>query len=519
MKHQTLALGSVVAVSVIAIVICVGMVSGYSVFKQYISVDPLSDKNCGDVFTITGKTSLPEGTELLIEAYPASFEDQTGTGSGVFSGATGTVMVTKGSGIVNTWSWPLDTSTFQPVDYRIHVSSVTGDLSEGNFTKGDISASSTFTLHAVSVPGSAGSSKTADISGVNGIAIDPISDTIQGTPLTVTGSTSLPAGTALLVRIVPASMDAATFLHDYQNPEKSTEITVAKGDKTNNRFWVTLDTHDLALRDHIIFISTREDTATGSAASGSGGWTGSAIFNIISGTVSTQSQGSNSSGYLRVDPISPKTTGDLVLVTGSTNLAAGTSLMVSAGNWAGNTVVNAGTGGINRYSMPVDTSAFHPGTLTVNVTEMTGDPVKGNYVEGSVHGSTTFILGGSFLGSDTPVQVTPAVSDFITVNPVGARSVGAQFLITGTTSLPVGTSLLWQVMPDTGTAPTSVNRTAMGLGGSNIVTKGSGTANRISFAADMNQMPAGKWVVLVGIMKDGEFEVENPIAITYFTVT
>ena len=65
MKHQTLALGSVVAVSVIAIVICVGMVSGYSVFKQYISVDPVSDRNAGDVFTVTGTTNLPVGTELM----------------------------------------------------------------------------------------------------------------------------------------------------------------------------------------------------------------------------------------------------------------------------------------------------------------------------------------------------------------------------------------------------------------------------------------------------------------------
>jgi hypothetical protein len=519
MKHQTLVMGSIIAVCVVVIVICVGMVSGYSVFKPFISVNPVSDKNTGDAVTITGKTSLPAGTELLIEAYPASFKDQTGTGSGVFSGATGTVTVTKGSGIVNTWSWPLDTSTFPPMDYLISVSSVTGDLSKGDFTKGDTSASTTFTLHAASAPGSAGSSTTTDTSGVNGIVIDPISDTIQGTPLTVTGSTSLPTGTALLVKVVPASTDTVTFLRDYQNPEKSTEITVAKGDKTNNRFLVTLDTHGLSLRDHIIVISTMNDTATGSAASGSGGWTGTAIFNIISGTGSTQSQGSSSSGYIRVDPISPKTTGDLVLVTGSTNLAVGTSLMVSAGNWGGNTVVNAGTGGTNRYSLPVDTSAFHPGTLTVNVTEMTGDPAKGNYVEGSVHGLTTFILGGSFLGSDTPVQVTPAASDFITVNPVGARSVGAQFLITGTTSLPVGTSLLWQVMPDTGTAPTGVNKTAMGLAGSNMVTKGSGTANRVSFAADMNQMPAGKWAVLVGVMKDGEFDVENPIATAYFTVT
>jgi len=505
MKHQTLALGSVVAVGVIAIVICVGMVSGYSVFKQYISVDPVSDRNAGDVFAVTGTTNLPVGTELMVEIYPKSFEEHV-SDTGEFSGAIGTADVTSGFGGVNTWSMEVNTSVLVPMEYLVNASVPKGDIKKGNFATGDTFGSTTFTLHAAAGKSTA-SSAAAGTSAVNGIVIDQIPDTTRGTPLTVTGRTSLPAGTGLSVKVVPASTDTETFLHDYQNPEKSTEITVVKGDGTDNRFSVTLDTRTLSPAEHIIVVSSK-GSGTGSDDSG---WTGSAIFNILSGTGST--------GYIRVDPITKKTTGDLVLVTGSTNLAAGTSLMVSAGNWRGNTMVNAGTGGVNRYSIPVDTSAFHPGTLTVNVTEMTGDPAKGNYVAGSVHGVTTFVLGGSFLGTDTPVQVTPAASDFIAVNKIGDRSVGDQFLITGTTSLPVGTTLLWQIMPDTGTTPTGVNKTAMGLGGSNMVTKGSGTANRVSFAADMNQMPAGKWVALVGVMKDGEFEVEKPIATAYFTVT
>ena len=133
-------------------------------------------------------------------------------------------------------------------------------------------------------------------------------------------------------------------------------------------------------------------------------------------------------------------------------------------------------------------------------------------------GSTTFTLSGAYRGTDTPVRVTPTESNFITVDPIGDLPVGAQFLITGTTSLPVGASLLWQVMPDTGTAPTGINMTSMGLAGSNMVTKGDSTLNLVSFAADMNQMPAGKWVVLVGVMKEGDFEVEDPIATAYFTL-
>lgn len=508
MKHKTLVTGSLLAVLVIAVVIGVGVVSGYSVFKPFITVDPVSDKNAADVFAITGTTNLPAGTELMVEVYPKSFEEHA-SDTGEFSGAIGTADVTSGFGGVNTWSMEVNTSVFVPMEYLVNASVIKGDIKKGNFAKGDTFGSTTFALHSATGKPSA-LSAASGTSAVNGIVIDPVPDTPQGTSLTVTGKTSLPAGTDLIVKVVPASTDTETFLRNYQNPEKSTEITVVKGDGTDNRFSVTLDTVTLSPAEHIIVVSS-----TGSG-SGDNGWTGSAIFNILSS--STQSQSSDQSGYIRVDSISKKTTGDLVLVTGSTSLPAGTNLMASAGNWGGNTVVNAGAGGTNRYSIPMDTSSFHPGILTVNVTEMIGDPAKGNYVPGPVHGLTTFVLGGSFLGSDTPVQVTPAAGDFITLNKISDRSIGDQFLITGTTSLPVGASLLWQVMPDTGTSPTGVNKTATGLAGSNMVTKGSGTTNRISFAADMNQMPAGRWVVLVGVMKDGEFEVENPVATADFTL-
>ena len=123
----------------------------------------------------------------------------------------------------------------------------------------------------------------APLMSFGGIVIDQIPDTTKGTPLTVTGRTNLPAGTVLSVKVVPASTDTETFLRDYQNPEKSTEITVAKGDGTDNRFSVTLDTRTLSPAEHIIVVSSK-GSGTGSDNSG---WTGSAIFNILSGTGST----------------------------------------------------------------------------------------------------------------------------------------------------------------------------------------------------------------------------------------
>ena len=59
MKQKTLVIGSLLAVGIFAVLICVGMVNGFPAAKPFISVDPVSDKNVGDQFTITGTTSLP----------------------------------------------------------------------------------------------------------------------------------------------------------------------------------------------------------------------------------------------------------------------------------------------------------------------------------------------------------------------------------------------------------------------------------------------------------------------------
>ena len=132
-----------------------------------------------------------------------------------------------------------------------------------------------------------------------------------------------------------------------------------------------------------------------------------------------------------------------------------------------------------------------PGTQTVTVNNMIGDLAKGDYRPGTVKGTATFTLKGIYLGADTPVQPTITKDDYIRINEIGDRSVGDQFLITGTTSLPVGTTLIWEVMPDTGTPPTGLDINATGIMANNAVTKGDGTSNRVSLAVDMSGFVRG----------------------------
>jgi len=219
--------------------------------------------------------------------------------------------------------------------------------------------------------------------------------------------------------------------------------------------------------------------------------------------------------YIRIDPVADKTTGDLLIVTGSTNFPAGTILMVQTGNYGvgygGDTMVREGTGGVNRFSMPLDTSILKPGTQKITVTNMKGDLAKGDYGLGTVNGTTSFTLKGTYLGTDTPVKATITGNDYIHLNSIGDKKVGDQFLITGTTSLPTGTGLIWEVMPYTGTTPTGLDMDAKGIMANNAVTKGNGTANRVSLAVDMSNFAPGEYIAIVGEMK--EDPVNRDIAI------
>jgi hypothetical protein len=123
----------------------------------------------------------------------------------------------------------------------------------------------------------------------------------------------------------------------------------------------------------------------------------------------------------------------------------------------------------------------------------------------------------------TPLP-TPAPGLFmrgITIDSVGDRKTGEKFLLTATTSLPMGTNLFWQILPDTGTPPSGLDRNSqMSVGGNNLVTKGDGTSNRITQAVDLGRLVPGKYVVIVGEMKGdfSDFRIGDHYGYTYFNL-
>ena len=126
----------------------------------------------------------------------------------------------------------------------------------------------------------------------------------------------------------------------------------------------------------------------------------------------------------------------------------------------------------------------------------------------------------------TLTRPTTGSSDgVIRLDPIGVIYSGEDYVITGTTSLPVGTDLILQLRPDDGTTPTGYDKEAGGSDeGTGRIRAGNGTVNRIVMEGSItpggqNGVYQGKWVAVVGNgIGDGYDEMGTHIGYAYFTM-
>jgi hypothetical protein len=341
---------------------------------KFIHVNTVGDKNVGDTITITGTSNLAAGTEILFQVYPLSFEPtakdpQT---SGEFTGATGMVAITRGTGDTNTWSADIDLTTFLPREYLVNVSLFTGDASKGDFSTGSPFSRTTFTVNPAS--GTAGTSQSSDHTVAGGILIDPIRDKTAGDLLVVSGRTNLSVGTALIVKVMQVSMDNGRLTGDYQNPENAAVTHVVKGSGINNRFSVALDTRLLPPTEHIVDVSNVKGDTAG-IDSEPGTLTGSVLFNIIAGKAGTSPSGNATSmPGIFINPIGDVTAGDSLIVSGTTNLPVGSKFRVS--------VIPASSTDFGHPELTATMSAVKgsPSGNLISVTLATKDLPKGEHI-------------------------------------------------------------------------------------------------------------------------------------------
>jgi hypothetical protein len=82
----------------------------------WIKIDPISDKQVGDIFIVTSTTNVSVGEEILVQVYSPKFFPG---GQQEFSGTTGNVEVIQGSNGINTISFFVNTSAFRPNEYVV----------------------------------------------------------------------------------------------------------------------------------------------------------------------------------------------------------------------------------------------------------------------------------------------------------------------------------------------------------------------------------------------------------------
>jgi len=122
-----------------------------------------------------------------------------------------------------------------------------------------------------------------------------------------------------------------------------------------------------------------------------------------------------------------------------------------------------------------------------------------------------------------PVSTQAPSAKVLSFNPVSDKKTGDKFTITGTTSLPANTDLFWEIIPDPGTPPTSVDINAqIGIMANNYVLKENATVNRVALDVDTKDMKPGKYVVIVASLK-GDPMTTDPstgtlAGYTYFTL-
>jgi len=240
-----------------------------------------------------------------------------------------------------------------------------------------------------------------------------------------------------------------------------------------------------------------------------------------------------------IDPVSDHASGDLVVITGTTNLPAGTrldldifTLPIGSGKslHAGSTdaYIVRGSGISNTWSGALDTSGIPAGDYIVKACPISPD--NQTYSRGNPLASSRFRLTEP---ASPPSQVSAGngmQTEFISVNPPGTVVRGAKLLVTGTTNLPNDTELLYMVVqqsnisvftidPKTGTQVTQNGLTRSGI---IDVLPGTGGSNTWSFALDTAEFIPDRYEVVVATTKENltarSFDIGNVSGSSYLVV-
>ncbi|MBP1929465.1 hypothetical protein J2741_002012 [Methanolinea mesophila] len=210
---------------------------------------------------------------------------------------------------------------------------------------------------------------------------------------------------------------------------------------------------------------------------------------------------------ITIDPFSDRDIdgNGMLVLTGTTNLGLNTHLLVNLSAGPGQVAgpdrgyiteivqVLHGTGGRNTWKAALNVSSLAPGDYTIRVSSVTFSGNNWTAAPGTVVVARQFRLGGETAGEN---RTLPAA--FIVANFIGDKVPGARITVNGTTSLPTGTTLLWDVYP--GQCPVNgtgspVSVPAPLLTGSSTVATGTSGVNRWALLFNSSGMAPGCYLI------------------------
>lgn len=191
----------------------------------------------------------------------------------------------------------------------------------------------------------------------------------------------------------------------------------------------------------------------------------------------------------------------ILVLTGTTNLGVNTFLLLNVSAGPGQTLPSAaahstelvsvqpGSGGRNVWKAAVNVSSLPPGDYIIRVSGVTFAGNNRTAIPGAVMVTGQFRLGNESAGENRGLA-----SPFIIANTPGNKAVSNTIGINGTTNLPPGTSVLWNVYkaqcPGNSTN-TTFSDTAALITGSTAVTPGTSGNNRWELEFNSSGMASG----------------------------
>jgi hypothetical protein len=235
---------------------------------------------------------------------------------------------------------------------------------------------------------------------------------------------------------------------------------------------------------------------------------------------------------LTIEAVQSTDIGNLLVLSGNTTLPKDSYLEVSLipnNNCTGlctgsgsDAKVFPGEGNNNIWSVAIDTSGFGYGEYIINVTHIL-NYTPGGLTFGNVSVKQKIFMTGKPLIDEISDKPDQNITDgFISLNNIDPKKIGDKFLIRGSTNLPIGTDILWEIGPDQTKVWPQYTGEYMYISANSNVVKGDDSLNRVSDAIDTISFKPGVYNVTCSInggdLMKGEWKIGEIQAQTQFTV-